>query len=548
MLLESFEVPNASWESKVLAKFLSRPDNEVLVAQDDNAWAWIDDRGTCTGRSRDYEGCFNSKGLYETLEQLRFGHPTLQDVDQRMIYIPKLTPSFVSALAKTGWHHQMKALRDAIWKHIAFETSMRVQMPILGFRTYQLEFHMEHLLLRPSSQNEGSVTDDSIADLSFLELADGNGQIVPHSLYRGHMTLVICGWSNMQWTGYVFTQADNDGLDNKDIDKLKGHFLTSEYGFDFATPPQSVQTWDARRYWLRLVAHRSQYVLQEWLYLIRTVEEGVEAWKSQDPCNSGTTQGVVLADDIKRSLDKTLQTMQLLRRLRDTLSATLRAYNRFSKSGGDMCYFSDIRDCSSVQNSIVESFEKLTDLLNRLHSLDDSCKRFATHLGRMLDLENNRLIIKNEQLSQESNMYHLASHQLSERMHKLNEETCVLNKEIHKLNERSTEAACANQAEAIKTSRSTRVNVELLLLTTPLGMVLQYFSSEQEILFFKRNPKTFVLATLVLMLLLRLLALALQHGGTLLRLLYRKPSVTPKRSQPPGQNSNTIELEQTQNV
>jgi hypothetical protein len=73
--------------------------------------------------------------------------------------------------------------------------------------------------------------------------------------------------------------------------------------------------------------------------------------------------------------------MQLLRKLRDELSTTLRVYNRFDKSGGDKCYFSDITDCSSVQNSIVESFEKLTDLSLRLRSLDDSCKRFATHVS-----------------------------------------------------------------------------------------------------------------------------------------------------------------------
>lgn len=90
--------------------------------------------------------------------------------------------------------------------------------------------------------------------------------------------------------------------------------------------------------------------------------------------------------------------------------------------------------------------------------------------------------------------------------------------------------------------------LQLLLLTTPFGMVLQYFDSEAQILFFKRSPKTFVLATIVLMLLLRLLALALQHGGTLLRLLYRKPSVTPKRSQPPGQNSSESRIKHSVNT
>jgi hypothetical protein len=144
--------------------------------------------------------------------------------------------------------------------------------------TYQIEFHMAHLLLRQSNQTAGSVTDGSVADLSFLELANADGQIVPHSIYQGHMSLVICGWSNLQWTGYVLTRADNDDLDVEDIDEFRGHFLTSEYGFDFGTSPQSAKTWDAREYWLRLVAHRSQYVLQEWLYLVRTVEDGVEAW------------------------------------------------------------------------------------------------------------------------------------------------------------------------------------------------------------------------------------------------------------------------------
>jgi hypothetical protein len=67
-------------------------------------------------------------------------------------------------------------------------------------------------------------------------------------------------------------------------------------------------------------------------------------------------------------------------------------------------------------------------------------------------------------------------------------------------------------------------------------MVLQYFGSEQEILFFKRSPTTFVLATLILMLLLRLLTLALQHGGTLLRFVHRKPSTRKKASQPPIQD------------
>jgi hypothetical protein len=58
-------------------------------------------------------------------------------------------------------------------------------------------------------------------------------------------------------------------------------------------------------------------------------------------------------------------------------------------------------------------------------------------------------------------------------------------------------------------------------------MVLQYFSSEKGIFAFNRNPKTFILATILLMLLLRLLTLVLEHADTLWRKVLR---IKPTRS------------------
>lgn len=48
-----------------------------------------------------------------------------------------------------------------------------------------------------------------------------------------------------------------------------------------------------------------------------------------------------------------------------------------------------------------------------------------------------------------------------EQTQKLTENTIQLNTEIRALNEISSEAARANQIDAAKTSRSTRVNVEV---------------------------------------------------------------------------------------
>jgi hypothetical protein len=196
----------------------------------------------------------------------------------------------------------VEALRDAVCKHLAMETSLRVHVPvctkpykcdhaeadppqIMGFPTYRLEFHMAHLLLRKlpqtadlaASRKEVDKT-GSLLDLSFLKLADRDGKTAPHAIYQGHMSVVICGWSDLQWTGYAFTKADNDDLEEEDEDELKGQFLTCLYGFDFGLSPETASCWEARRYWLRLIAHRCQHVLREWLYLVHTIEEGVESW------------------------------------------------------------------------------------------------------------------------------------------------------------------------------------------------------------------------------------------------------------------------------
>lgn len=68
MLLGSLEVSNASWETKVLKKFLLQQGNEEPTAEDDHAWTWVDDRKISGERSRQYSGSFDAHGLQEILE------------------------------------------------------------------------------------------------------------------------------------------------------------------------------------------------------------------------------------------------------------------------------------------------------------------------------------------------------------------------------------------------------------------------------------------------------------------------------------------------
>ena len=122
-------------------------------------------------------------------------------------------------------------------------------------------------------------------DLPFLSLQSTSGSIVPHAVYQAHVSIVICGWSDTQWTGYTFS---NTGLgdmpyDEEDVDEdsPRQDYFASENGYDTFMNADKPE-WDARKYWLRLVSARCKSVLQEWTYLVRTIEDGVETWVSFD--------------------------------------------------------------------------------------------------------------------------------------------------------------------------------------------------------------------------------------------------------------------------
>ena len=79
----------------------------------------------------------------------------------------------------------------------------------------------------------------------------------------------------------------------------------------------------------------------------------------------------------------------------------------------------------------------------------------------MLSLESNRLTAASNEASMESNRLNFESFKLNEESRNLNLRSSNLNDKLRELNEKATAAACANQADAAKTSRSTRVNVEV---------------------------------------------------------------------------------------
>lgn len=86
------------------------------------------------------EGTFKAQGpsfwrLAQELphRKISFGHDLVSGQDQKLIYhsyIPQLDPDYIVTLAKTALHHQVEALRDTIYKHVAAVTSIKVRLPV----------------------------------------------------------------------------------------------------------------------------------------------------------------------------------------------------------------------------------------------------------------------------------------------------------------------------------------------------------------------------------------------------------------------------------
>ncbi|KAI4691425.1 uncharacterized protein J4E84_003719 [Alternaria hordeiaustralica] len=160
-------------------------------------------------------------------------------------YINQLSPEYISALVDTVHQHQIDPLRDAIAKHVEFETSLRV--------------HMSH-------------------------------ETRQYVIRKAHTSIVICGWDKSKWVGWAFVNAslnpklredeedDGEGQEDEPEDVEEDYFAVDGDGRTCSIRDANVPIWNPRRYWLRIIELRVLRILEEWVLLVRFVEKGVEAW------------------------------------------------------------------------------------------------------------------------------------------------------------------------------------------------------------------------------------------------------------------------------
>lgn len=122
---------------------------------------------------------------------------------------------------------------------------------------------------------------NSYANITFLASAARSGNYPGYEICQAHISVVICGRSNTQWTGYAFANTGLEDMEYQEQDEGEPvHDLFAADRPDDFFLEADLPFWDAREYWLQIVAIRCQLVLKDWRFLVHILEEDVASWVS----------------------------------------------------------------------------------------------------------------------------------------------------------------------------------------------------------------------------------------------------------------------------
>lgn len=80
---------------------------------------------------------------------------------------------------------------------------------------------------------------------------------------------------------------------------------------------------------------------------------------------------------------------------------------------------------------------------------------------------------------------------MSHHGHEMSRKMTISHEQVITLTSKAVKSAAKSQKAGEDTSRATRVNVQLLMVTTAVVIALQYFCSDRDLFEFERSPRTF---------------------------------------------------------
>ncbi|KAF1971522.1 hypothetical protein BU23DRAFT_184433 [Bimuria novae-zelandiae CBS 107.79] len=532
--LDYFLEPNPSsipsWKVECIKRFCSRESVRSLGPTDDpTARAWVDARAFRRRSVDGNIGMFRSSELQEVLTETRFGESAYTDTYRQLIHVTHLNERYIRALAKTVWYHQAGALRDAIFKHVDREASLRVYIPYSGFKVFQFECHLPYPALRKrgSSTARNALPDirsrKSWSDLSFLHLStDSPDEDGDYIICELHSSFFLSGWDESKWAAYGFTNADLDDEEDGEEDEAT---LDDEEGkegdYDVyetdgtledhlasdgkeGVVPQEHPVWDPRLYFLQVTDLRLRTVRKEWTYLVLKVSKSVKD-QNDDltyPFSGKPFSGTAKAE---MSLARLTKTMNFLNELRQDFLVTIGTCERFVAPNGDHTYFHDREEqvssssLRSISGSIEYSVKCLRDLERRLASLEESCQSSKKIIELCMGIQHHKESVL---LNQEQNA-------LSRQQIALSRVANELSKEANALTRESNSIAAENRRVAAANNLNAALMVNMNQFITPVVVVVGYFSIEEEIFGFRKTSSSFLISVAVLFVVLYIINLSI---------------------------------------
>ncbi|KAF2493443.1 kinase-like protein [Lophium mytilinum] len=388
-------------EVKQLCQYANLQDVALgLGAAGQRRVAWVDDRsivleendGVSGGHVRKCQNPLTATGLLRHLSTPRFNNTQLPDADRRLIYIPNLDPNFIIALVETAPYHQVPALRDALRQYLAFETSMRVKAPPIGYPVFRMQLHIPFFVLTTCPMPtpcDRTIPAGQWVDISFLNGQTLNPVPGPKTIYKSRFSLMICGSDNQRWIAYAF--EDRDSEDEAIEEDDCSYEVIQEDSIIADGTDANLPIWDPREYFLLTVERRGKNILEKWETLISAVESRINDYRSRHPDFFSPYLGIRGNGSTKHEKETfgwALRVVTLLSHLLEVLTRTIQTWERFrDPENGDIGYFYDSaslgspntksessgRFVQSTLGKIRDTFETLEERQRILQSLKQSC-------------------------------------------------------------------------------------------------------------------------------------------------------------------------------
>ncbi|KAF4629532.1 hypothetical protein G7Y89_g8613 [Cudoniella acicularis] len=413
--------------------------------------AWLDERSFATGekkgRPRTYRGPLTARDLYRELKKPRFRcrssteatgdssspSPSAKenenenengclpedhepDAERRLIFITDLDRWSTYALIGTASYHQLPALRDALYKHVAFESFIGVAPPSKGLPMFQLSFHLPYYVWRSSQKacedhrrdaNAGPLR--QFRDVSFLNSQSSESSSF---LYEAQISCVVSGSDEWRWIGYCFVDTYFDSNEEARESVVSYHEDSEEDDglpadpFTYGVGDRNYPIRKPREYFLNVFGIRIKQISREWQQVVakfeQSIREHIEIHNHSRHLSLERSSKTKDGDEqVQKSHDWVVLTRENSSLLSQKLSETVDACESFCLQ--DAYYFRR-RSASAGRDQLLDSlpaiqmtFEELRLLQKKLEFLVARCDDFAQVVHGYKQLEH-QLMLKNKQL------------------------------------------------------------------------------------------------------------------------------------------------------